>query len=532
MSRSDWAWWPDGASAAIRLTRRCCFVAAAVAVWALGPASSLGQAAGRPPTAATPIIIKVHANAGHQHHHSVTGPRRHHRPPRQMSGAARVLGPGAGYATPNGSPPVRRLQRQLALAGDHPGPLDGRFGPLTEAAVIRFQTAHGLPVDGIVGPLTAGALQARWPGLAPGAGYRSVSGSSAVRVLQRRLARRGFDPGPIDGRYGPHTMRAVARFQQAHHLTMTGIAGAHTRAVLIRLTQRHHPKSSRVGASVVSHPSSERPLPLASAVRSCRHDGAYARVAGHAGASRFRGTGVVGRHGQLHPHRKACPQAGRHGRSLSVAPTGCPRDQRRPARPIASHRRCHSSGCHTPGRASCTDAGCASATPTVRASSAPQRRRSTPEGSGDERDDNGCQPKRARRAPRSGPVVRADRRPRRARAMHDAHRAQRHRPNLDRAHRQRRPGGNRARRLLPPHSDDHRPRTAVNRRRHDHRQDPGRLCHTPRSSPSQPTTKTTSQCWQHYEPAPSDISAKTPNLAGWPTRYSRSPTATRSSHSA
>jgi peptidoglycan hydrolase-like protein with peptidoglycan-binding domain len=267
VSRSDWAWWPDGASAAIRLTRRCCFVAAAVAVWALGPASSLGQAAGRPPTAAKPIIIKVHANAGHQHHHSVTGPRRRHRPPRQMSGAARVLGPGAGYATPNGSPPVRRLQRQLALAGDHPGPLDGRFGPLTEAAVIRFQTAHGLPVDGIVGPLTAGALQARWPGLAPGAGYRSVSGSSAVRVLQRRLARRGFDPGPIDGRYGPHTMRAVARFQQAHRLAITGIAGARTRAVLIRLTRRHHLKRSRVGAPVVSHPSSERPLPLAPAVR-------------------------------------------------------------------------------------------------------------------------------------------------------------------------------------------------------------------------------------------------------------------------
>jgi peptidoglycan hydrolase-like protein with peptidoglycan-binding domain len=265
VSRSHWAWWPSGASsAAIRLTRRCCFVAAAVAVWALGPASSLGQAADSPPSTAATSIIKYHATAD-LHQHSVVGPLRHHRPPEQTSGA-RLLRPGAGYASRNGSRPVGQLQRQLARAGDHPGPLDGRFGPLTAAAVIRFQTAHGLPVDGIVGPLTAGALRAGHRALAPGAGYRTVSGSPAVRVLQRHLARRGFDPGQIDGRYGPLTMHAVARFQRAHHLTITGIAGVHTRALLIGLTQQRHPTSSPVGAPVVVHPPRERQqLPLAPA---------------------------------------------------------------------------------------------------------------------------------------------------------------------------------------------------------------------------------------------------------------------------
>lgn len=262
VSRSDWASWPGGASAAaIRLTRQCCLVAVAVAAWALGPASTPGQAAHRPPTAAPPIITNVHAHPGQQHHHPVTRPPRHHRSPRHTSGAARVLGPGAGYATRNGSPRVRQLQRQLAVAGDHPGPVDGRFGPLTEAAVIHFQSAHGLPADGTIGPLTTAALHARHPALAPGAGYDSASGSPAVRVLQRRLAHHGFDPGPIDGRYGPHTTRAVARFQHAHHLTTTGIAGAHTRAVLIGLTQQHHPTSSPVGAPVISHPPHERQLP-------------------------------------------------------------------------------------------------------------------------------------------------------------------------------------------------------------------------------------------------------------------------------
>jgi peptidoglycan hydrolase-like protein with peptidoglycan-binding domain len=256
VSRSHWAWWPSGASSAIRLTRQCCFVAAVVAVWALGPASSLGQAADSPPSTAATSIIKHHAAVG-LHQRSAVGAPRHRRPLSRTSGAG-SLRPGAGYAGRNRSRPVGQLQRQLALSGDHPGPLDGRFGPLTEAAVIRFQTAHGLPVDGIVGPLTAAALRASHRALAPGAGYRTVSGSSAVRVLQRRLTHRGFDPGPIDGRYGPLTMRAVARFQGAHRLTMTGIAGVHTRAVLTGLTQQQHPTSSPVAAPVIVHPPHER----------------------------------------------------------------------------------------------------------------------------------------------------------------------------------------------------------------------------------------------------------------------------------
>lgn len=267
MSRSlHWAWWPGGASAAARLTRRCCFVAAAVAVWMLGPASSLGQAADTPPAATTPIIINPYV--GQHHHPTTTRPRRHHNPPGLTSGAARVLGPGAGYTTPHGSRLVRQLQHQLAVAGDRPGPLDGRFGPLTEAAVVRFQVAHGLPADGIAGPLTRAALHDGHRALSPGAGYASASGSPAVRILQRRLARHGFDPGQPDGRYGPRTMRAVARFQHAHHLTTTGIAGADTRMVLIGLNQQHHRKSARVGAPVVSHPPSERQqLPLAPPAR-------------------------------------------------------------------------------------------------------------------------------------------------------------------------------------------------------------------------------------------------------------------------
>jgi peptidoglycan hydrolase-like protein with peptidoglycan-binding domain len=50
--------------------------------------------------------------------------------------------------TATGATAVEWLQRALKL------PVDGEFGPETEAAVRRLQARHGLPVDGVVGPAT------------------------------------------------------------------------------------------------------------------------------------------------------------------------------------------------------------------------------------------------------------------------------------------------------------------------------------------------------------------------------------------
>ena len=74
------------------------------------------------------------------------------------AGAAALLALGSGYNTPFGSSRVRVVQTRLAQAGFSPGPIDGRYGPLTRGAVVQFQASRGLEVDGVVGPQTRTAL--------------------------------------------------------------------------------------------------------------------------------------------------------------------------------------------------------------------------------------------------------------------------------------------------------------------------------------------------------------------------------------
>jgi len=167
-----------------------------------------------------------------------------------------VLGVGSGYAGGPAAVQVRSLQRHLDGAGYAPGPIDGRFGPRTEHAVERFQSTHGLRIDGIAGPVTLAALRTPSSILYPGAGYLG-GGARDVRGLQRQLRRDGFGPGPIDGRYGPLTERAVRRFQAAHGLRVDGVAGPQTFGELQRVAAGR-PTASRPTPGRSTAPSRQR----------------------------------------------------------------------------------------------------------------------------------------------------------------------------------------------------------------------------------------------------------------------------------
>jgi hypothetical protein len=99
------------------------------------------------------------------------------------------LARGSGYGDQNRSKAVRQLQLRLRRLGHRPGPIDGLFGPLTEASVERFQRAHGLRVDGVVGARTRARLLAR-SGRRPAAphGHASPKPGAPDRAAPNRPA--------------------------------------------------------------------------------------------------------------------------------------------------------------------------------------------------------------------------------------------------------------------------------------------------------------------------------------------------------
>ncbi len=128
------------------------------------------------------------------------------------------------------------LQNRLRALGFYNGPLNGNFGPQTEAAVIAFQRSQGLDADGIVGSQVEAALQrAQSTGTRSNSNSNSNSSASdrtlrpsatevssdrySVAELQRRLQNRGYNPGEVNGVLNEQTQRAIGSAQRDRNLS-------------------------------------------------------------------------------------------------------------------------------------------------------------------------------------------------------------------------------------------------------------------------------------------------------------------------
>jgi peptidoglycan hydrolase-like protein with peptidoglycan-binding domain len=59
--------------------------------------------------------------------------------------------------------------------------------------------------------------------------YNKLEGTELIKMAQRVLKDSGFDPGPVDGSFGPKTREATKNFQIKNRLEPTGELDEHTR---------------------------------------------------------------------------------------------------------------------------------------------------------------------------------------------------------------------------------------------------------------------------------------------------------------
>jgi len=83
---------------------------------------------------------------------------------------------------------------------------------------------------------------------------------SDVRILQRRLKAKGFNPGKLDGVFGLGTEAAVLAFQRSEALLADGIVGPRTAKALALVVDAEDPAAPGATVSVVSRMFPHTPL--------------------------------------------------------------------------------------------------------------------------------------------------------------------------------------------------------------------------------------------------------------------------------
>lgn len=133
---------------------------------------------------------------------------------------------------------MRELHERLNAVGLGPGTDPDQFTDGTVAIVEAFQRSRGLPITGVVDVTTWSRLvEAGWQ-----LGNRLLylthpfTRGDDVAALQVHLAQLGFNPGRIDGIFGPLLNDALSDFQRNCALDASGVLNRLTLLELRRVT--------------------------------------------------------------------------------------------------------------------------------------------------------------------------------------------------------------------------------------------------------------------------------------------------------
>ena len=126
---------------------------------------------------------------------------------------------------------VEKIQQSLTDKEFYTGPINSKFGPLTEAAVIEFQKKNGLDGNGIVDQrvlamICTPVIKTATVKTAVDVnieGLKNGSEGAEVIKLQQKLKDKGFYDGPIIGKFGPLTETSVKAFQKKIGIETNGI---------------------------------------------------------------------------------------------------------------------------------------------------------------------------------------------------------------------------------------------------------------------------------------------------------------------
>ncbi len=132
------------------------------------------------------------------------------------------------------------------------------LNPILAEAAVSMQVFPAPMTD----PIEAESWVAQQATSTPAGSLVAGATGTKVKELQQRLKQKGFDPGSIDGTFGPGTKTAVIAFQKAKGLQADGVAGPKTLAAL-----GIKPLEPRQSTSTASSPSLSSQSPKTSSSR-------------------------------------------------------------------------------------------------------------------------------------------------------------------------------------------------------------------------------------------------------------------------